>query len=58
MEEARSFTPSRMDETQLDRASSRMVMGREGSMRFWAIQDWIRERGMVERLTEKLMREL
>ena len=55
-EEARSLTPSPMQETHLERARSRMVMGREGSMRRWAIQDWIRERGRVVRLTEKLVR--
>ena len=40
----RSLTPSLILETQLDMLSSLMVMGFEGSMRPWSIQDWILSR--------------
>lgn len=52
---ARSFTPSRGLWMHLLSASSRTVMGRVGSIRFWSIQDWIRSRFMGAKSAEKLV---
>ena len=51
---ARSLTPSLMLVAQRESASSLMVMGREGSMRPWSIQAWIRSRLMGTMFSENL----
>ena len=52
---ARSLTPSLTPWRQRDLASSRTVMGRDGSMRPWLIQSWMRSRLIGAMSREKLV---